>query len=78
MMMRGEKSFEERVVSVKEILVYVCSGGRLHVGVDGRITYFGGSTICKWISQSMGIGEIWKVLEKEIGENMSGRKVDIL
>ena len=58
--------------------MYVCSGGRLHVGVDGRMTYFGGSTIRKWISQSMGIGEIWKVLEKEIGEILSGHRVCIL
>ena len=45
------------------------------MGVDGRRTYIGGRRACSWISQRMRIGEIWKVLKKEMGESMSGRKV---
>ena len=47
-------------------------------GVDGRMTYVGRSIAYTWISQTMRIGNIWKVLEKEIGESLSGRRVCIL
>ena len=73
-MMQGT-SFRERVVDGREIVVYVCWGGQWDGGVDGRRTYVGGRRACSWISQTMRIGEIWKVLEKEMGESISGHKV---
>ena len=39
------------------------------------MTYIGESTTCTWISQTMEIGDMWKVLEKAIGESMSGRNI---
>ena len=49
-------------------LLYTCVG----VEVDGRMTYLGSSIAYTWILQTMRIGNIWKVLEKEIGESLSG------
>ena len=53
--------------------MYVCWGRVLDDGVDGRMTYVGRGIVYIWISQTMGIGDIWKVLEKEMRESMSER-----
>jgi len=73
-MMQGT-SFGERVVGGRKIVVYVCCGGQWDDGVDGRMTYVGGRSACSWISETISIGEIRKVFEKEMGESMSGCEV---
>ena len=60
---------------VKEIVVYVCWGGVLHDGMNGLMTYVGGDTRCMWVSQEMGVADIWKLLEGVMGVAIMGKKV---
>jgi len=51
------------VGGVKEIAVYICWGRVLHDGMNGVMTYVGGNTVCTWVSQEMGLSNVWKLLE---------------
>ena len=63
------------VVHMREIALYVCWDGVLDDGVNGLMTYVGGRSACTWISPSMGVGDVLKLLEREIGESVKGRRV---
>jgi len=63
------------VVHTREIAVYVRWGGVLEEGVNGLMTYVGGRNACMWISPSVGVGDVLKLMEREMGESVGGRHV---
>jgi len=44
-------------------------------GVNGVMTYVGGRNVFMWISPSMGIGDVLKLLEKGMEESLRVRHV---
>jgi len=70
--MMQSNSVGDMVVHMREIVVYVCWGGMLDEGVNGLITYVGGRNACMWISPSMGVGDVLKLLEREMGGRLVG------
>ena len=73
--MMQSTSVEDIVVHMREIVVYLCWGGVSDNGVNGVMTYVGGRNACMWISPSMGIGDVLKLLEKEMEESIRGHHV---
>ena len=70
--MMKSNSMENIAVHMTEIVVYVCWGGVLNDGVNGLMTYVGGRNACMWISPSMGVGDVLKLLEREMGGRLVG------
>ena len=52
----------------------MCVGG-LDDGVNGMMTYVDENTRYVWISQDMGVGDVWKLLEGTMGVGLKDRKV---
>jgi len=74
-MMMQSNSGGDIVVHMREIAVYVCWGGVLDDGGNGLMTSVGGRNACIWISPSMRVGDVLKLLEREIGESVRERHV---
>jgi len=47
-------------------------GGVLDDGVNGLMTNVGRRNACMWISPSMGVGDVLKLLEREMGDSVRG------
>ena len=63
------------LIGMKQIAVYVCWGWVVDDGINGVMTYVGGTTRCVWVSEGMGAGDVWKVLEEAVGVGLMGRTV---
>jgi len=70
--MMQSNSVGDIVVHMREIAIYVCWGGVLDDGVDGLMTYVDRRNACIWISPSMGVGDLLKLLEREMGDSVRG------
>ncbi|KAJ8420632.1 hypothetical protein Cgig2_009445 [Carnegiea gigantea] len=44
-------------------------------GINGVMMYVGGTTRCVWVSEDMGAGDVWKVLEETVGVGLMGKTV---
>jgi len=63
------------VFAAKETVVYVCWGGVLQDGGNDTMTYVGGNTRCVWVSQGMGVEDVWKLLEGVVREGVKDQKM---
>ena len=71
--MHGNIGVEE-VVSMREVFLYLC-WGQLECGVNGVLSYQGGSSDCVWLRQDLGLHDVVKVVEGTIQEGLQGRSL---
>ena len=65
----------EEVVRMREVFLYLCWGGQLECGVNGVLSYEGGSSDCVWLKEDMGLDDVVKVVEGTIEEGLQGRSL---
>ena len=73
--LRMEGNVGVEVGNVREVFLYVCWGGHLECGVNGQLSYMGGSSDCVWVTEDMRYEDVVRAVEGTIQEGLQGRRL---